>query len=327
VKITLKQMSVFDAVATLGSISRAARQLSLTPSAVSMALAEMESQLGLKLFDHRPGALTLNEDGRRFQPKVRSALLAARDVERLSNIVPREGTIRIGASTTIGNHLLPSICARFVSRHPAVQLSLSVMPTVNVTRQVENFTLDIGFIDTTSLLNNLRITPWIDDPLAVVCGSRHRLARQPSVTAEELSTETWYLQQQRSITRAMLGQVLLSRVDSIRIGLETDSIESIKRALCEGYGVACLSRRYVEDDVRQGRLCVLKTDGFSLTRTLAIVARKDVQPNSVTEEFISLALETYPQETRARSLQTLNVTESARPTRSSRSAASADPVA
>jgi len=287
-------MSVFDAVATLGSISRAAKQLSLTPSAVSMALADMESQLDVQLFDHRRGSLCLNEEGRRFQPKVRSALLAARDVERLSRSPAHaRGTLKIGASTTIGNHLLPAVCARFVSRNPGVQLCLRVMPTLGVTKQVENFTLDIGFVETSSLLTNLATTPWLSDQLVVVCGSKHYLAKQAQVTPEELAQQTWYLQEQRSITRAMLGSALLKRVDSIRIGIETDSIETIKRALREGCGVACLSRRYVEDELKQGILRVLQTEEISLSRTLAIVTRKDVQTVGVVAEFIALVKEYY----------------------------------
>jgi len=292
-RITLKQMAVFDAVARLGSVSKASQELALSQSAVSMALADLESQLAKPLFSRLHRRLLLNEDGRRLQPQIRSVLLGARDVERWSNAAPIEGTIRVGASSSIGNLLLPPVCAQFLRTHPGVQLSLIVLPTSDVVRQVDDLTLDLAFIETPTIRATLKMVRWLEDPLTVICGASHRLAGRRRIQPRDLESETWYLQQQSSITRTAFTRVILQHVNSIRIGLETNSIETIKRAVAEGLGLGCLSRRYVEEELQKGRLCALNVRGVEITRTLSIVSRKDVRQGAVSEEFVQAAIDYY----------------------------------
>jgi len=292
-RITLKQMAVFDAIARLGSVVKASDELSVSQSAVSMALSELESQLGMPLFNRVHRRLLLNEEGRRLQPQVRSVLLGVRDVERWSDKAPIEGTIRIGASSMIGNYLLPAVCARFLATHPGVRLSLLVLPTAEVVQKVDDFSIDLAFIETPTIRSSLHMTRWLEDELAVLCGPMHRLAKRRRIDPGHLENETWYLQQQGSVTRTFFTRAMLQHVNSIRIGLETNSIETIKRALAGGMGIGCLSRRYVEEELRGGSLCELKVRGLHITRTLSIASRKDVVQGQVSSEFIQFTIDYY----------------------------------
>ncbi|TAK99913.1 MAG: LysR family transcriptional regulator, partial [Rhodospirillaceae bacterium] len=128
---SLKQIALFDAIVRMGSLSRAAEEVALSQSAASMALKELEDSLGTKLFHRQGRKLILNENGRRLQPKAHSIILLAAEITQ-PETKELEGMLRIAASTTVGNYVLPECSAAFLSRHPKVRLVISTA-TINET--------------------------------------------------------------------------------------------------------------------------------------------------------------------------------------------------
>jgi len=106
-KITLRQLRVFDAIAGSGSVGQAAMDISLTQSAASMSLKELERQLGAQLFDRQGKRLQLNDYGRWLQPKAHSILQQINEIEHSTTSEKLQGQLQIGASSTIANYLLP----------------------------------------------------------------------------------------------------------------------------------------------------------------------------------------------------------------------------
>src|SRR5262249_42932400 len=135
-KITLRQMAVFDAITRLGSVSLAAREVALTQSAASMALRDLERNLGGEPFHRHRKRLVLNDAGRRLRPRVRSVLLGARDIELSADAGGHQGALLVGASSTIGHYLLPAICDGFMRDHPGVSIALTVLPAVDIIKGV-----------------------------------------------------------------------------------------------------------------------------------------------------------------------------------------------
>src|SRR5579871_3738181 len=111
---SLRQIKVFDAVARLGSLSRAAEEVALSQSAASMALKELEDNLGTKLFHRHGRRLLLNENGRRLRPKAHSLLLLAAEITQ-PHSDELEGMLRIAASSSVGNYVLPECSAAFLT--------------------------------------------------------------------------------------------------------------------------------------------------------------------------------------------------------------------
>src|SRR5437868_6251316 len=109
-RFSLKQIAVFDAVARLGSVSRAAEEVALSQSAASMALKELEDSLGAQLFHRHGRKLILNENGRRLQPKAHSLMRLAGEIGTPES-EDLDGTLRVAASTTVGNYVLPECSA------------------------------------------------------------------------------------------------------------------------------------------------------------------------------------------------------------------------
>lgn len=289
-KITLRQMVVFDAVARQGSVSLAAREVSLTQSAASMALRDLERNLGVELFHRHRKRLLLNDNGKRLRPKARSLLLGVRDIELTAHSHEHQGALLIGASTTIGHYLLPEICAGFLRDHPGVSIALTVRPAIEIIDRVDGMTLDLGFVESPLLRPTLRIQRWMEDELVVFCATSHRLARRKNVRMRDLAEETWCLQPLNSVTRSTLTRVILNHVESIRVGLETGSVEAIKQAVLQGIGIGCQSRIAIRNELKAGALLEVPVTDLHLSRPCNIVSRKDIVLAALHAAFVERAV-------------------------------------
>lgn len=285
-RITLRQMAVFDAVARLGGISQAAHEIALTQSAVSTALKEMESHLGTQLFHRHSKKLVLNDKGRQLQPRIRSALMSARDVEATARDGVYKGSLSIGASTTVGTYLLPEICADFLRDHPGVDIKLTVVKHSEVIELVDRMAVDLGFIESPSMRQTLRTSHWLRDELVVFCCPDHPLAQQHRVGIEDLADEAWCLQPMFADVRGALTRELLEHFDYLRVVFETGSIEAIKRAVARGVGIGCQSRLSVQAELDAGLLKEVRVVGLDLTRQINIVVREDVQQGALHAAFL-----------------------------------------
>ena len=147
--ITMRQLEIFTAIATYGNVTRAASELLLSQSAASMALAELENQLGQKLFSRNGKKLVLNEAGRALMPKAAELLERLAEIGELFNSGSSRfaGSIRVGASSTIGNYLIPQYLGRFVDKHPAVDIILEVGNTDQIINSLLDYKIDIGYIE------------------------------------------------------------------------------------------------------------------------------------------------------------------------------------
>ena len=285
-KITLRQLAVFDAVARLASVSGAAREVHLSQSAASLALQELERNLGGELFHRHRRKLALNENGRRLQPLVRSVLTLGHEIEGTEGSL--SGVLRIAASPTIGNYVMPEICARFLAANPNVQLKLTVADEPAIIESTEDLAFDIGFIEGTSMRHMLMVEPWLTDELLVVASPSHWAAARP-IAMSDLSNESWYLQPIGAATRHHFTQPYSALLGSHTIRFESNSIESIIRAVEAGSGVACLSRIAVADELRRRRLTSLCVKAFQITRTFKMIYRRDVYKGRAHAAFLEEA--------------------------------------
>lgn len=143
--ITLRQLEVFSEVLKNGSTTQASQVLALSQSAVSAALADLERQLGVQLFDRVGKRLVINEHGRLLYPRVVALLEQALDIEQLFR--EDNGALRLSASSTIGNYMLPGMIARYRRDYPTLPLELNVGNSQEVIAAVADFRVDIGLIE------------------------------------------------------------------------------------------------------------------------------------------------------------------------------------
>jgi DNA-binding transcriptional LysR family regulator len=271
-RITLRQLDIFRAIALTGSTSAAAQSVPLSQSATSTALGELEYNLNALLFDRVGKRLLLNDNGRALLPMALAVLDGARNVEMAfaSSDLGLIVNLRLFASTTLGNYILPKLLSQFRQRVPTAQLDVRIGNTLDVVTAVKEFSADLGFIEGPCHEPDISIRPWFEDELVIVAAPAHPLAKA-KLMIEHLREAPWLLREPGSGTREAVELALLPHVVNIQPAMTLGSSEAIKNLVAEGLGVSCLSRPVVEDLLSAGRLCVLKTTLPPLLRRTSII--------------------------------------------------------
>jgi len=291
-RLTLRQLQIFVAVAAAGSTAAAARRIALSQPATSAALNELEALLGGRLFDRVGGRLVLNEHGRTMLPEARVLLDAAQTLESQFGAGGRIHAphLRLAASTTIGNYLIPPLVAAYRRVQPGARFSVEIDNTEHVARAVAEYEADLGFIEGPTAEPGLVLQPWLTDELVVVAAPTHplaRAARRRRLTLAQLADATWLMREPGSGTRAVVEDTLLPLLHRMRSDTDLGSAEAIRQAAAAGLGITCLSRHVVADLVTLKRLVVLRTPLPALRRPFYLVRPERRRATPALERFIA----------------------------------------
>jgi len=287
VKHTLRQLEVFVAIARLENVSRAAEDLSLSQSAASTALAELERQFDCKLFDRMGKVLKLNELGRSLLPMAAEVLSRTTEIESILQGKSTFGLLKVGATLTIGNYLATLLIGSFMKQHQDCQVQLHVQNTNSVMQQVAQYDLDLGLIEGNCHHPDLQVEPWIEDELTVFCSPQHALAKQGSASLDELLTSSWVLREQGSGTRETFDHALRHHQSRLDVRMVLEHTEAIKRAVESGIGLACISRLALKDDIARGNLVALATPELDLKRQFMFVWHKKKYQTAAVRAFLN----------------------------------------
>ncbi|EIS7447083.1 LysR family transcriptional regulator [Citrobacter sp. FDAARGOS_156] len=263
--ITLRQLEVFAEVLKSGSTTQASVMLSLSQSAVSAALTDLEGQLGVQLFDRVGKRLVVNEHGRLLYPRALALLEQTTEIEQLFR--EDNGAIRVYASSTIGNYILPAMIAGYRRDFPDLPLELSVGNSQDVINAVLDFRVDIGLIEGPCHSTEIISEPWLEDELVVFAAPSSPLTTGP-VTLEQLAASPWILRERGSGTRELVDYLLLSHLPRFQMAMELGNSEAIKHAVRHGLGISCLSRRVIAEQLQAGTLSEVPVPLPRLVRTL-----------------------------------------------------------
>lgn len=284
--ITLRQLEVFAAIVQAGTLAAAAERLCISKAAISMALQELERQLGCPLFDRIRNRLQLNPQGQLLLP------LADEVCQRVGHIgslfasgTAHPALLRIGASNTIGNYLLPRLLAGFMARHPTIRIS----PRIDNSRALEqalcDYELDLALMEGTPQAARLSASDWLEDQLIVAASGHHPLAARTQLTLADLEAQDWLLREPGSGSREQFQQLLGSQLTQWHTALELNTTESIVNGVSEGLGLALLSRLATQQAEAQGRLKALPLN-LSMTRTLRWVIHGERYQSPALQHFI-----------------------------------------
>jgi len=281
--ITLRQLEVFAEVLKSGSTTQASQRLALSQSAVSAALTDLEGQLGVQLFDRVGKRLVVNEHGRLLYPRALAALEQASEIEQLFR--EANGAIRVFASSTIGNYILPEVIAHYRRDFPELPLELSVGNSQDVITAVADFRVDIGLIEGPCHAAEIIAEPWLEDELVVFAPPSSPLL-QREVTLEALAAAPWILRERGSGTREIVDYLLLSHLPQFQLGMELGNSEAIKHAVRHGLGISCLSRRVIAEQLETSTLVEVPLPLPRLVRTLWRIHHRQKHLSSALTRFI-----------------------------------------
>ncbi len=295
-RLTLRQLLIFTAIADAGSTTAAGLRLALSQSATSGALNELENLLGAQLFDRVGKRLLLNDNGRSLLPQARTLLDGAQDIESQFGLGTGSAgqdamatRLHIGASTTIGNYLLPPLVASYLRAWPAAGIDVQIGNTRDVAASVTRLEVDMGLIEGPCREAEVRVVPWRDDDLVIVCAPTHPLVQDGAqrVPLKALRQTQWLLREPGSGTREAVEHALLSHLHQLDGEMLPGSTEAIKQAAAEGLGLACLSLCSVQDLVTMGRLVVLETALPRLTRRLYLIHHRRKRFSANLQRFVA----------------------------------------
>ena len=287
-RLTLRQLEVFAATAREGSTRAAAGRVARSQSAASAALADLESVLGTQLFDRIGRRLLLNEDGRALLAKSVSLVEQAGEVQAMFQAVHR-APLRIAASFTTGEYLLPDIIHRWKQATPEARARLQIGNTADVIEAVVGFEADVGFIEGRQTHPDLKARRWLTDEMVLVAAPTHALAGR-LVGTRELAAASWVLREEGSGTREAADRWLTPRLGALNIELELGSSQAIKRFVASGLGLGCMSRYAAADALRDGSLVELRTRLPKASRALSIVTHRERRAGRAMEGFLAYCL-------------------------------------
>jgi len=288
---TLRQLEVFLAVARTQSVSRAGRELSLSQSAVSGALADFERAFEVSLFDRIGKRLRLSDVGRSVRSRAESLWDEAAEFESVLTQQAGAARLRIGATLTIGNYVVVPIMARFMREEPGSVLTLDVANTETIAQRVANFELDVGLVEGELSDSELEVTAFRDDELVVFSSPSDPLAATPFLTDADLKRATWIVREHGSGTRQAFERAMSGILPELRLGLELQHTEAIKKAVQAGLGVGCLSRIALADDFAQGTLSPLAVPHRDFRRQFYFVLHKQKHVSPAIQRWLALCRE------------------------------------
>jgi DNA-binding transcriptional LysR family regulator len=267
---------VFLAVARGESVSQAASELAMSQSAVSSALADLEQQFEIRLFDRIGKRLQLSSLGRALRPRAEALHAEAAGLEQAFEQHSGVGHLRVGATLTIGNYVTVPLMAAFMREYPDARVSLEIANTFEIARKVANFEIDVGLIEGELQHPDLEVTRWREDELVVFCAPDHPFAAKRALTDDDLRKAVWIVRERGSGTRQAFDHALRGLLPELNIALELQHTEAIKSAVVAGVGVGCVSRIALADEIRHGTLkaCAVPKRDFRRHFFIALHRRK-----------------------------------------------------
>ena len=274
--MNLQHLRYFLAVARSGRFTAAARQQHVTQPTVSSAIAELEQELGVRLF-HRGRQVELTLEGRTlvdYAVQIEDLLDEAR--ERVTGGLPQPGdSFRFGAIDAAVIYLLPEVLRDFVAHHPDVELAIEVGPTSrDLVEHVLANRAEFAVISLPYEHPRLRTLAVMRDEMPLVVGPSHPLAGRRRVRTPDIAAEPFILFQPDSVSRRIVDEHFTEVGITPRVVMEMRSPEAMRKLVEAGVGVSFLPRIAVAESLRAGTLMEVRVTGLSLHRQIGLAWRQ-----------------------------------------------------
>jgi DNA-binding transcriptional LysR family regulator len=291
------RLNVFYTVAKRLSFTKAAAELYVTQPAVTKHIQELEHQFGMALFDRRGNQISLTSAGNLLLKHAETIMGTYRQLEFDMNALKGQpgGTLRLGASSTVAQYVIPPVLARFHEQSADITISLLSGNTEQIEQQLLNKNIDLGLVEGRTHNSDIRYTPFVKDELVLVCRADHPLADRDEITLGELQSIPILLRERGSgslevIEHALRGVGL--KLTDLTIEMQLGSTESIKSYLGSSRCMAFVSVFAVQDKLRAGILKVIDVQGLSIHREFYSIQLQGVS-EGLPDTFMRFARQHY----------------------------------
>ncbi len=292
------KLKVFCTVAETKSFSKASEIIRLTQPAVSLQIQALEEIYGTKLFNRSGCIITLTPAGEVLYKYAKEliTLYTAAEKELGAFTGQVKGVVTIGASSTIGNYVLPAVIAEFRKKYPKVAVHLVTANTKTIVEYLNAGGIDIALVEGEVKKQKLIVEKLIPDEMVLIMHPLHPWARKSNVSIFDVAKEPFIFREEGSGTRQMIEKYLIKHgisPQSIKVVFIMGSTESIKSAVEEGLGVSIVSKWAAKKEIRYGTLktASLKEDRFM--RDFSLLYRKAKDTSFTLDKFLTF-LKKYP---------------------------------
>jgi len=284
--VTLRQLQVFEAVARHLSFSRAAEELYLTQPAVSMQIRQLETSVGLPLFEQIGKKIFLTEAGNEIYHYSRSIAQQLTEAEAVLSEMKglKRGKLNISVVST-ANYFAPQLLALFCQRNQGVTLSLKVVNREELLNQLASNEMDLGVMGQPPEGLDIVAEPFMENPLVVVAPPSHPLVMERSIPLSRLAEETFIVREQGSGTRSAMERFFQQHGLNLATGMEMSTNEAIKQAVQAGMGLGVVSVHTIALELETRRLVVLDVASFPILRHWYVIHRKGKRLSVMAQAF------------------------------------------
>jgi len=297
--ISLNELQVFLVAAELGNFSEAGRKLSLTQSAVSQTINNLEKHLGVKLFERTGRTVFLSPSGQALEPMARELIAASKRLEETMCSLQGKvvGEMTIGCSTTSGKYLLPGLIAQFRGQYPQVRINVIVHSRGTVINKLLNGDLPLGMSSKKVDHHDLEYQDFFTDEIILIVPKEHRWASFRQVFPDDLLDEPMILREEGAGTREMMLEGLQAHdisPDMLNIAMILGNAEAIEMAVEEGIGIAFISRLAAAKGLALDRVVEIQVKGMQLTRSIWMARNRRFPATRAQQEFWDFVKNNHP---------------------------------
>ena len=286
IHFTLRQLQVFEKVASHLNYSRAAEELYLSQPAVSMQIKQLEEHIGLPLLEQMGKKIFLTEAGRELFHYARSISQQLAEMEAVFDEMKGLGRGKLTLSVVnTANYFTPQLLAKFCKQHPNINVILQVANRDAVLKQLADNSTDLAIMGQPPDGMDIVAESFLDNPLVVIAAPDHPLAKIPHIQFAQLAQETFLSREKGSGTRSAMERVFALHGVQPRISMEMETNEAIKQAVQAGMGLGILSLHSIELELETNRLAVLDVEHFPLLRHWFVAHRRNKRLTSAALAF------------------------------------------
>ncbi len=286
--MTLRSLEIFESVARLGKMSLAANELYIAQPTISQAIAELEREYGIQLFDRLSKKLFITQTGKQFLEYAKIILSTAQEMEKAMGNLSVHNTILFGATISVGKCILTDIVKTFEALYPNTTIKVTIDNTTIIENLLLESKLDLALVEGNIKSTELMVTPAIPDCLVLVCQKDHPLSRRDSINIKELERYPFILREEGSGTRETFTNALREHNVHIDVKWSCHGFDSIMEAVLANQGMTVISRRIAEPFVSEGKLCIVQIEGIQMNRSFSLVHHKTKYMNDTMRNLINL---------------------------------------
>jgi LysR family transcriptional regulator, transcriptional activator of the cysJI operon len=290
--VQIETLKIFCDLVETGSFSQAAERNFVTQSAVSQQVRGLEEKFKRRLLERVRGRrdIHLTEAGETFYGASREVLRAYDELnERMRALTGTvSGTVRVATVYSVGLHELPPVVREFMGLYPQAKIDLEYSRTTRVVRDVLSGAVELGVVAYPEKRRGLEVLEISGDRLVLICPPAHPFAKKKKIKATDLQGRPFVLFERDIPTRRATDRILRAHNVSVERAAEFDNIETIKRAVEVGLGLAIVPRPSVLDEQRSGQLAVVPLAEPEWRRTVGVIHRSDRVLGTATRKFVEL---------------------------------------